>query len=88
MRQDSGTGGRERRKKSKEEERKEEMAKKQVAAVKDPSEQKGQKSGNPGKARLHEGEAGSGKISGSKFSKDERDSVSEKEPGKSCGPNG
>ena len=63
------------------------MAKK-AAAINDPSEVKGQKSGNPGKARLHDGPAGSGPVMRSKFSKDDRDAVTEKEAGKSRGPNG
>jgi hypothetical protein len=48
----------------------------------------GQQSGKPGKAPLHEGPAGSGPLARSKFNKDDRDNVSEKEPGKSRGPGG
>jgi hypothetical protein len=46
----------------------------------------GQRSGTPGKAPLHEGPAGTGAIAKSKFSKESRDSVGEKEPQKSRGP--
>lgn len=75
-----------------EEERKEKgMAKKETESrseVRDPSEQKGQRSGSPSKAAHHEGPAGEGPVAKSKFGKEERDSVSEKEPGKSRGPGG
>lgn len=56
--------------------------------VVDPSVQKAERAGRPGKSPLHEGPAGSGEVSRSKFNKDTRDSVSEKEPGKSRGPGG
>lgn len=48
----------------------------------------GQKSGSPDKAPHHEGPAGSGPVKSSKFGKDSRDPVSQKEPGKSRGPGG
>jgi hypothetical protein len=48
----------------------------------------GARSGKPEKSPLHEGTAGSGPVAKSKFSKESRDSVSEKEPGKSRGPGG
>jgi hypothetical protein len=58
------------------------MAKKSVSEVKsNPA----QRSGNPNRAPKHEGPAGSGSVMRSKFSKEDRDSVGEKEPGKSRG---
>ena len=48
----------------------------------------GEKGGSPGRAAHHEGEAGAGEkrdLGGGKFAKDTRDSVSEKEAGKSRG---
>jgi hypothetical protein len=59
--------------------------------VEDPSGQAGQRSGSPKKAAHHEGEAGAGEmrdLGGRKFNKENRDSASEKEPGKSRGPGG
>jgi hypothetical protein len=47
-----------------------------------------ERAGKPNKSPLHEGPAGSGSVSKSKFHKETRDSVSEKEPGKSRGPGG
>jgi hypothetical protein len=47
-----------------------------------------ERAGKPGKSPLHEGPAGSGPIAKSKFSKETRDNVSEKEPQKSRGPVG
>jgi hypothetical protein len=47
-----------------------------------------QQSGSAGKAPLHEGPAGAGAIAKSKFNKEDRDSVGEKEPGKSRGAGG
>ena len=46
----------------------------------------GERSGNPDRRAHHEGPAGAGSISKSKFSKESRDSAGEKEPGKSRGP--
>jgi len=48
----------------------------------------GERSGTPGKAPLHEGPAGAGPLTKSKFNKEDRDSVSEKEPQKSRGAGG
>jgi hypothetical protein len=48
----------------------------------------GQKSGKPDRVAHHEGEAGAGSVSRSKFNKDDRDTVGQKEPGKSRGPGG
>lgn len=56
--------------------------------IMDPSVQKATKAGSPVKARLHDGPMGAGDVSTSKFGKASRDSVSEKEPGKSRGPGG
>lgn len=67
------------------------MAKRETeskAPVVDSSNQRGVRSGNIRKLAHHEGLAGSGGISRSKFGKEGRDAVSEKEPGKSRGPNG
>lgn len=47
-----------------------------------------EKSGSPKKAAHHEGAAGSGSVSKSKFGKESRDPVGQKEPGKSRGPGG
>jgi hypothetical protein len=44
-----------------------------------------EQAGTPGKAPLHEGPAGAGGSAKSKFAKESRDQVSEKEPGKSRG---
>lgn len=66
------------------------MAKKE-AGINDPSGQAGQRVGSPAKQRLHEGGAGSGEmrdLGNRKFNKEGRDSVSEKEPGKSRGSGG
>lgn len=75
--------------------RKEEvMAKKETESrsdIRDPSVQKAQRGGSPSKAPHHAGEAGSGEmrdLGNRKFNKEGRDSVSEKEPGKSRGPGG
>jgi hypothetical protein len=48
----------------------------------------GQQAGTPGKAPLHEGPHGAGPVTKSKFNKDSRDNVSEKEPQKSRGAGG
>lgn len=48
----------------------------------------GAKSGRAGKSPLHEGPAGAGPVARSKFNKETRDSVGEKEPGKSRGAGG
>jgi hypothetical protein len=48
----------------------------------------GQKSGSPNKTPHHEGAAGAGSVTRSKFNKDDRDPVGQKEPGKSRGPGG
>ena len=61
------------------------------SGIEDPSGQAGQRGGTPGKRALHEGEAGSGEmrdLGNRKFNKEGRDSVDEKEPGKSRGPGG
>jgi hypothetical protein len=61
------------------------------ASVSDPSEQKVQRSGNPGKAPLHEGGAGKAASEGKTKWQGPvggRDPVGEKEPGKSRGPGG
>lgn len=48
----------------------------------------GEKSGSPKRVAHHEGPAGAGPVSRSKFNKDDRDEVGQKEPGKSRGPGG
>lgn len=58
------------------------------ADIVDPSNQKWVRGGNVRKQALHDGVAGAGEISKSKFGKEGRDAVSEKEPGKSRGPGG
>ena len=63
----------------------------QTDEVEDPSGQASQRGGSPGKRALHEGEAGVGEmrdLGSRKFNKEGRDSVDEKEPGKSRGPGG
>lgn len=59
------------------------MAKKNIdmPAGKEPAE----RSGSPDRSPHHEGPAGAGPVTRSKFSKEARDDVSEKEPGKSRG---
>jgi hypothetical protein len=66
------------------------MAKQSVdrSEVRDPSGRQAQRIGSAKKVAHHEGMAGVGPVSGSKFSKGVRDSISEKEPGKSRGPGG
>jgi len=70
------------------------MAKRQSgtqAEVRDPSGQAGQRGGSSSKGRLHDGVMGSGEardLGNSKFNKESRDSVSEKEAGKSRGRSG
>jgi hypothetical protein len=70
------------------------MAKRQSVSrseVADPSVQKVQRGGNPQRAPHHAGVAGAGEsrdLGNRKFNKDTRDSVGEKEPGKSRGRGG
>jgi len=68
------------------------MAKRQTqskAELRDPSVQKVQRGGSPGRAGHHEGEAGAGEgrdLGNRKFNKEGRDSAgAQKEPGKSRG---
>ena len=63
------------------------MAKKN-AELSNPKARLEQKSGSPGKTPHHEGPAGAGSVTRSKFGKEDRDPVSQKEPGKSRGPGG
>jgi hypothetical protein len=56
--------------------------------IRDPSGRQAQRIGSAKKVAHHEGVAGAGPVSGSKFGKGSRDSVSEKEPGKSRGVEG
>jgi hypothetical protein len=45
----------------------------------------GEQAGTAGKAPLHEGPPGAGAVAKSKFAKETRDQVGQKEPGKSRG---
>lgn len=62
---------------------------KKEAAIEQPGGPR-EREGKPGKAGHHEGPAGAGSVSRSKFNKDDRDPEppSEKEPGKSRGAAG
>jgi hypothetical protein len=74
-------------KRDKKMERKTKMAKKSdepVGGTGAPAE----RSGKAGKSPLHEGPAGGGPVVKSKFAKESRDSVEEKEPEKSRGAGG